>query len=105
MNQLDATCEYLAITEKIAALRARRDTLKPFLLGGRNYGDTKDIYVGYSNTRTVSIGLLRSYVSDKVIDLCSSTKNSLHYTVVAKEKPKKPKKVKANEPNTEPAIN
>lgn len=92
MNQQEAIREYLTLTDEIAALRARRDALKPFLLTGRNFGITKDIYVGYVNSRTVSIALLKQYVSDRVIDLCCSTKNSLNYKVVDKVKPKKEKK-------------
>lgn len=92
MTHEDAIDEYLDLTEKIANLRAEREKLKPLLKAGRNFGKTKDIYVGYSNKRTLSVSLLKQYVSDKVIDLCSSAKNSLNYTVVEKMKPKKEKK-------------
>lgn len=92
MNQQEAIREYLTLTDEIAALRARREQLKPRLAMGRNLGLLKDVYVGYSNTRTVSITSLKQYVSDKVIDLCCSTRNSLNYKVVDKEKPKKEKK-------------
>lgn len=92
MNQQEAIREYLMLTDEIAALKAQREALKPLLSSGRNLGITKDIYVGSVNSRTPSIALMKIYLTDKIINLCCSSRSSLNYKVVDKMKPKKEKK-------------
>ena len=86
--------KYLTLTEQINVLRIERDALKVDLPSGRTEGLHKDIYVGMSNNRTLSINLLKKYVSEKVIDLCSHTSRKWTYRVVDKLKPKKIKVAK-----------
>lgn len=88
---MSAVNEYIALTDQIRELTERRKAIGATLPHGRSEGLGKDVRVCTSHVTNLDLSMLRRYVTQDVIRMCSTTSTRRQVAVVAKLKPKKEK--------------
>ncbi len=80
--------EYLRLTDEIRKLTIRRKVLGELLPHGRNEGIDQDVCVSMTTSSVVSMIQLRKFVTQEIINRCTSLRDGRKVAVMPKLKGK-----------------